>query len=58
MAVSKPMPKTSPTKYICQVLVIERMNRPKNRYISPRAWSWRFEFVLVEVAAAHARGTP
>jgi hypothetical protein len=41
VAVSNPIPKTMPTKNICQVWLMDRMNRPKNRYMSPRAWSWR-----------------
>ena len=58
VVVSKPTPKISPTKYMCQVCLIERMNRPKNRYISPRDCNWRLEFGLVVTAPAHVTEDP
>ena len=41
VAVSKPMPKTTPTGYICHSLVIDFIHLPKKRYISPRFSSCR-----------------
>ena len=41
VAVSKPMPKRTPTGYICHSLAIDLIHRPKKRYISPRLCSWR-----------------
>ena len=41
VAVSKPIPNTTPTGYICHSLVIEVIHLPKKRFINPRFWSWR-----------------
>ncbi len=57
VAVSKPIPKISPTKNMCQVLVIERMNRPKNRHIMPRACSWRSSSASSNRPARRPRNT-
>ena len=57
VAVSNPMPKISPTKNMCRVLVIERMNRPKNRHIRPRACSWRSSSASSNRPARRPRNT-
>ena len=53
VAVSKPMPKTTPTGYICHSLVIDFIHGPKIRYMKPRFSSWLLELGLVVVAVAH-----
>ena len=58
VAVSKPRAKTSPTKIMCQDLVMERMNRPKNRYMRPAGLELGFEFFFVEAGHVASPGTP
>ena len=41
VAVSKPSPKRNPTGYIFQGVSTRRASGPKNRFIMPRAFSWR-----------------
>ncbi len=40
VAVSKPSPKSRPSGYICQDLLIEPVTRPRRRFMKPRLSSW------------------